>query len=265
MSVATGFAAGGNTRGRQWNGKPVLDTVVLHPHSDVAQPYWASVMQAGDVLVDATCGNGWDTLFMVKALAAAGGGTVVTCDVQEVALYKAKTLLGVELQACMLIESERSEVAAEEKLDESWVLRPTEEFLRTHPAAGLVKVRWVLRNHFDLINAFHPASVRVVAFNLGYLPGGDKAIVTEPEVTLATIRAAQTALQVGGCISCTCYPGHEAGRREEEQILQDAAELPVEIWSCYLHQWINQRNKRTGKRAPSLVLYQRVASEERLV
>ena len=74
MSVATGFAAGENSRGRQWNGKPVLDTVVLHPHSDVTQPYWASVMQAGDVLVDATCGNGWDTLFMVRALAAAGGG-----------------------------------------------------------------------------------------------------------------------------------------------------------------------------------------------
>jgi hypothetical protein len=91
----------------------------------------------------------------------------------------------------------------------------------------------------DLINAFHPASVRVVVFNLGYLPGGDKAIVTEPEVTLATIRAAQTALHVGGCISCTSYPGHEAGRREEEQILQDDAEHdspPFSFTSLHIHE-----------------------------
>ena len=49
---------------------------------------------------------------------------------------------------------------------------------------------------------------------------------------------------------------------EEEGIFEDARGLPVEIWSCYVHQWINQRNKRTGKRAPSLVLYQRVAEDD---
>jgi len=45
---------------------------VLHPHSDIAQPYWRSVMEAGDVVVDATCGNGWDTLFLLRSLAATG-------------------------------------------------------------------------------------------------------------------------------------------------------------------------------------------------
>ena len=106
----------------------------------------------------------------------------------------------------------------------------------------------------------HPP-VKVVVFNLGYLPGGDKSIVTVPEVTLATIGASRSALQEGGCISATCYPGHEEGQAEEAGILEDARSLPVEIWSCYLHQWINQRNKKTGKRAPSLVLYQRTAPD----
>jgi hypothetical protein len=68
--------------------------------------------------------------------------------------------------------------------------------------------------------------------------------------------------QAGGCISATCYPGHEEGKLEEQGIFEDARGLPVEIWSCYVHQWINQRNKRTGKRAPSLVLYQRVADDD---
>jgi hypothetical protein len=29
-------------------------------------------MEAGDVVVDATCGNGFDTLFLLRSLAAAG-------------------------------------------------------------------------------------------------------------------------------------------------------------------------------------------------
>jgi hypothetical protein len=143
----------------------------------------------------------------------------------------------------------------------TWEFRPGEKFTQLHPSAGVVTVRWALQSHLSLMNAMAPRSVKVVVFNLGYLPGGDKSIVTVPEVTLATIAASRSALQEGGCISATCYPGHEEGQAEEAGILEDARLLPVEIWSCYLHQWINQRNRKTGKRAPSLVLYQRTAND----
>jgi hypothetical protein len=144
---------------------------------------------------------------------------------------------------------------------QTWEFRPGEKFTQLHPSAGVVTVRWALQSHLTLMKALAPRSVKVVVFNLGYLPGGDKSIVTVPEVTLATIGASRSALQEGGCISATCYPGHEEGQAEEAGILEDARSLPVEIWSCYLHQWLNQRNKKTGKRAPSLVLYQRTAND----
>jgi hypothetical protein len=43
---------------------------------------------------------------------------------------------------------------------------------------------------------------------------------------------------------------------EEAVVLEHAAALPQGQWSVYHAQWLNQRNKRTGRRAPSLVLMQ---------
>jgi len=212
-------------------------------------------MEGGDTVVDATCGNGWDTLFLLKALATVGGGTVVTCDVQALALDKAKVLLKRNLENTMDIEHDSSAP------EDIWVCNPKDAMVQQYPAARSVTVRWALQSHLDLMESMQASSVKVVVFNLGYLPGGDKNIVTVPEVTLATIQASRDALQEGGCISATCYPGHAEGKQEEEGIFADARALPVEIWSCYVHQWINQRNKRTGKLAPSLVLYQRVAKD----
>jgi len=127
-------AAGRFSRGRQWNGKPVLDTVVLHPHSDIAQPYWASVMEAGDTVVDATCGNGWDTLYLLRSLAAAGGGTVISCDVQALAFEKSRALLASELEGMMQIEQG----------PDVWTCSPTDQFRKLHAGAGEVTLRWAL-------------------------------------------------------------------------------------------------------------------------
>jgi hypothetical protein len=214
--VSTGFAAGGYTRGRQWNGKPVLDTLVLHPHSDIAQPYWSSVMETGDIVVDATCGNGWDTLFMLQSLAAAGGGTLISCDIQAVALDKARALLARDLEQLMHFDDDLA-LSVEDCID-VWVCRPSKVFLELHPNAGPVTLRWVLQvfsfscplptehhhayvassshsrllalilrfavahtrrfrplldlqSHLRLMERMAPNSVKVVVFNLGYLPG----------------------------------------------------------------------------------------------
>ena len=38
--------------------------------------------------------------------------------------------------------------------------------------------------------------VKLVCFNLGYFPGGDRNIITKPETTVAGIQAAMQLLQV---------------------------------------------------------------------
>ena len=70
------------------------------------------------------------------------------------------------------------------------------------------------------------------------------------------LEAAQRAVAVGGCVSVTIYPGHKEGLDEEVVLLDLAAELPQGRWSVYHTRWLNQRNKRTGRRAPSLLLLQ---------
>ena len=101
-------------------------------------------------------------------------------------------------------------------------------------------------------------SASLVVFNLGYLPGGDKTIVTTAEGTERALLAAERAVGAGGCVSVTLYPGHEEGRLEEERVLAHASQLPQGMWSVYHCNWLNQRSKRTGIRAPSLVLLQRM-------
>lgn len=58
----------------------------------------------------------------------------------------------------------------------------------------------------------HHACVRLVAFNLGYLPGGDKKIITRSETTVLALEAAKRILAPGGLISIVTYVGHPGGR-----------------------------------------------------
>lgn len=60
--------------------------------------------------------------------------------------------------------------------------------------------------------------VRLVVYNLGYLPGGDKGLTSRVETTLESVARALELLPVGGALSIMCYPGHEEGAREEKAL-----------------------------------------------
>ena len=64
--------------------------------------------------------------------------------------------------------------------------------------------------HCDRINSL--STFRLVAFNLGYLPGGDKGIITISKTTLLALEAAKKMLIPGGLISLVVYVGHPGGR-----------------------------------------------------
>lgn len=100
-----------------------------------------------------------------------------------------------------------------------------------------------------------PGSVKLIVYNLGYLPGGDKSVTTEVPTTLKSVQRAAELLTPGGVISITCYPGHPEGKNEEEQLLLFAQALDPKRWSCCRHQWVNRKN------SPSLLLIQRSGDE----
>ena len=141
----------------------------------------ADVIEAGDLCLDATAGNGLDTLFLSQLVEESG--TVHAMDVQEDALRITEGLLALnEVQ-----------------------LRVT-----TH-----------LSCHSKIETVLPPSAkgrIRAVTFNLGYLPKGDKSITTSEESTLPAIRIAYEWLVRRGILSILCYRGHPGGKSEEEEI-----------------------------------------------
>ena len=230
--------------GRSWDGRPVSDSAVLHPHIDIAQKHWGKLLKPGDIVMDATTGNGHDTLNLVRQISWFGGGILIACDIQPFAIDSSKGLLREQLD--MTIHEENAT---------RWTCIPNNLDRRE---AGSVILNWNVGCHLDLMKGQMPSTVKLVVFNLGYLPGGNKSITTLSSVTIATLQEATEVLEPGGCVSITCYPGHEEGEAEQQAVVSFAAALPQQRFSCYWHQWINQRNKRTGKPAPSLVLIQRL-------
>ena len=144
-----------------------------------AKPY----LTVGAIAVDATCGNGFDTLFLAEQVGSSG--LVYGVDIQSRAIetVRAKLLEAGTLQQCRLVVGSHSQLNA-------------------------------------MIEQEHAGAVSVVMFNLGYLPLGDKTIVTKPETTLAGLDQAFEMLRPGGFLSVLAYPGHRGGQ-EESQCVAD--------------------------------------------
>ena len=165
----------------------------------------------GAVAVDATAGNGRDTLFLAREVGA--GGKVFAVDLQAEAVTRTRALLEAE---------------------------------------GLAE-RVFLRqgNHADLGALWpelQPRSVQAVMFNLGYLPGGNKEIITRVESTLAGLEQAATLLAPGGVLAVVCYPGHPGGGEESRAVCDWAERFSGDEYTCHV-----QRPSRDSERAPFLV------------
>lgn len=183
---------------------------LFRSHLDLAHSYWKRLVQAGDLLIDATCGNGHDTL----ALASLQPRLLYAFDIQSQALESAQKRL----------EKESS-------------------------------IRFIHGCHSQFPPEIASASVKLIVYNLGYLPGGDKETTTQSSTTLESVSKALDLIMPGGAISITCYPGHAEGAREEAALLFFAEQLDKHMWSCCHHRWINRTQ------APSLLLLQKAGGD----
>ncbi|KAJ1377902.1 S-adenosyl-L-methionine-dependent methyltransferase [Sesbania bispinosa] len=175
--------------------------------TDVAHMVWKNIVQKGDTVIDATCGNGYDTLAMLNLVADdSHGGYVYAFDIQKDALDNTSFLLEKSLNS-----NEKQ----------------------------LVKLFNICHSKLEEVVPRN-ASVRLVAFNLGYLPGGDKELITRSETTVLALEAAKRILIPGGLISIVVYIGHPGGREELEAVESFAARLSVENWICCKLQVLNR-------------------------
>lgn len=82
-------------------------------------------------------------------------------------------------------------------------------------------------------------------FNLGYLPKGDKSIITLPEMALKTFDGVLKRLKQGGRLVIVVYYGHPGGLEEKHAVENFAEGLDQREFEVLSYKYINPKNKPT--------------------
>ena len=127
-------------------------------------------------------------------------------------------------------------------------LEKTRQAISAIDPALLDRTHIVNRNHRSFPEMLAQNSVSLVVYNLGYLPGSDKSIVTNKENTIISIRAALSLLKPRGLLSVLCYRMHcDDAMLEASAVEDELRTLPPERWRTFSHTPLN------WPRAPLLV------------
>lgn len=100
-------------------------------------------------------------------------------------------------------------------------------------------IHWVWGCHSKICDMMPPNSVDLIVYNLGYLPGSDKTVITGANTTLLSLKSACTLLKEGGAIIVTTYSGHPGGAEEEAAVIDFARSLPKSEFEVEQHIWLN--------------------------
>lgn len=94
--------------------------------------------------------------------------------------------------------------------------------------------------------------VRAAVFNLGWLPGGNKAVTTHWETTRQAVDACLRLLLPGGVATICAYPGHAAGEEERQRLGALLSALRPQEYNV-----LHQRFLNAGPGAPECFIIQR--------
>jgi SAM-dependent methyltransferase len=164
----------------------------MKPHLDQAHFYWKNLLKPDDHVIDATCGNGKDTLRLAELIPE---GHVYALDIQEIALQKARELIPYS------------------------------------------NISYLLQCHSRLPAGLPAGRFKLVVYNLGYLPGGNKNLTTLTATTLESLEKAAQLIVIGGALSITCYLGHPEGALEEQAVHGWVTNLDPQKWHITHHVW----------------------------
>ncbi|BCJ86770.1 rRNA methyltransferase [Effusibacillus dendaii] len=156
--------------------------------------------------VDATVGNGHDTLFLAECVGA--NGLVYGFDIQSAAIEAASNRLSDArlLQRVVLLEAGHERLA-------------------------------------EMLPQDTKGNLQAVMFNLGYLPGGDKSVITRADTTVRALQTALEWLAPQGVITCVIYPGHPGGAEESDRVLQWARTVDQRQAQVLWYRFLNQQNR----------------------
>lgn len=150
------------------------------PITDWCARFIEEQVQPGDLCIDATMGNGNDTLLLSRL--AGETGKVFAFDIQEQALANTHALL------------------QKENAPENYTL--------------------LLDSHEHIDNYCSVETVSCITYNFGYLPGGDHTMSTHADTSLNSLNTALHLLKKGGILSLCIYSGGDTGFEEKNAILE---------------------------------------------
>ncbi|WP_422486717.1 tRNA (mnm(5)s(2)U34)-methyltransferase [Gudongella sp. DL1XJH-153] len=173
----------------------------LNNATQLVETLMKSFVVEGQTCLDATAGNGMDTVTLANLVGDCG--LVYSFDIQKEAI------------------------------------KNTEELL----------IRKNLRHRVNLIEDSHVDiqeyighKIDFVVYNLGYLPGGDKAIRTDSSTTSKSIKNALEIMAPGAIMLITSYRGHEGGLLEYEAVKKITEGLDQKKYNVFEFKFINQKN-----------------------
>ncbi len=169
-------------------------------------------LKAGGIAIDATAGNGHDTVFLAKLVG--DEGKIFAFDIQEQAIQSTRNRLTEALSS--------------------------NNFELFHCSHEQMK---------NSIAAEFQGKISAIMFNLGYLPGGNKSLITRTESTLNAVQSALEILACPGIISITAYPGHAGGDEEKDALESFLLQLDSKQ---YRVNRINNPEKSTAPRLYSI-------------
>ena len=157
------------------------------------------LLPPGGLYLDATCGNGHDTLFLCRT--AGPDGHVIGLDIQPMAVQATNTLLAQN---------------GMEHIGQA-----------------------ILADHRDLLRFAPAGSADCVMFNFGWLPGSPHQIHSQAEASLDAVRAALEALKPGGILSAVLYSGKVIGQAEKQAVLAYLEGLPLTRYTVLVCRFAN--------------------------
>jgi tRNA1(Val) A37 N6-methylase TrmN6 len=180
-----------------------------------AHSWLQNYLRNGDIVIDATAGNGFDTLFLAQHIGSEG--LVYSFDIQKEALNNTQQRL----------------------ID-----------------AGLInRIQLIHANHANLnqyISANHYQKIRAMMFNLGYLPKGNKQIITLTNSTITALNHSLEWLAHKSYLTLIAYPAHENGNLETEAVLNWCQSLPISQFN-----WQMIENPFASISSPKLIMVEK--------
>ncbi|MFZ5965802.1 MAG: class I SAM-dependent methyltransferase [Bacillota bacterium] len=169
--------------------------------TDIAQSIMTHIIKKGNTSVDATMGNGNDTLFLANLVG--DDGKVYAFDIQSLAVHNTEKLLL--------------------------------EHNMAHRAA-------LIEDGHENMDKYIKESIDAAMFNLGYLPKGDRNIITRSETTIMALKKCLDLLKQNGIITLCVYYGHEGGLKEKEQLSMFLETLDQKQYDVLEMKFMNQKN-----------------------